>query len=250
MKLQDLVDWHKWLGAVATIFIIILSITGVMLIHTVDLNLQEKFVDSGWLLSWYDISPKNPPRSYAIDGRIFTQIDAQLYLDNMELPGNSELLRGVALVDNVFVIAFDNSLFLLTAEGEFIERLTSLQGLPQGLLSIGLDPDDKILIKTSQDLYVTDLDFLEWRAAEEENVAWSATTELPAALQAELLGKYRGNGLPVERVVVDMHSGRFLGKYGIWIMDLAVIIFLVLTISGWWAWFKRRALQREIDADV
>jgi len=249
MKLLDLVIWHKWLGAIATIFIIILSITGVLLIHTLDLNLHEKFVDSDWLLSWYDISPKNPPRSYAIDDHIFTQIDEQLYIDNLELPTSDEVLRGVIQVDNEFVIAFDNSLFLLTAEGELIERLSSLQGLPQGLLSIGLNSDDRIIIKTSQDLYVLDLDLIEWRATEEDNISWSASTDLPEELQTELLGKYRGNGLPVERVIVDMHSGRFLGKYGIWIMDLAVIIFLALSISGWWVWFKRRALQKEIDAD-
>ena len=151
MKLQDLVTWHKWLGVFATIFIIILSITGVMLIHTVDLNLQEKFVDSGWLLRWYEISPKNLPRSYAIDDRIFTQIDERLYLDNLELVGNDEVLLGAIKVDNEFVIAFENSLFLLTPEGELIERLTSLQGLPQGLLYMGLSLDDRIFIKTSRD---------------------------------------------------------------------------------------------------
>ena len=250
MKLQDIVNWHKWLGATATIFTIVLSITGVMLIHAVDFKLQEKFVDSGWLLNWYYISPKNPPRSYVIGGRIFTQIDGQLYLDDMILPGNGETLRGVILVNNVFVIAFDNSLFLLTAEGELIERLTSLQDLPNGLLSIGLDSENRIIIKSSQGLYAADLDILEWRAAEEDGITWSVSSELPATLQTELLRMYQGNGLSIERVVVDMHSGRILGKYGVWIMDLAVIVFLAMSISGWWAWFKRRALQREIDAEL
>ena len=76
---------------------------------------------------------------------------------------------------------------------------------------------------------------------------WEKGSASPALI--ELLGKFRGKGLSVERVIIDIHSGRFLGKYGIWIIDVVAIFFLVLSTSGWCVWFKRRALQNEIDAD-
>ena len=54
----------------------------------------------------------------------------------------------------------------------------------------------------------------------------------------------RGSGLPVERVLLDLHSGRIFGKPGVYVVDAAAILFLVLAASGVWLWGKRRASAR------
>jgi len=50
--------------------------------------------------------------------------------------------------------------------------------------------------------------------------------------------------LPMERIMLDLHSGRILGRAGVYIMDAAAIGFLVLAASGVWLWVRRRTSIR------
>ena len=40
--------------------------------------------------------------------------------------------------------------------------------------------------------------------------------------------------LPLERVMLDIHSGRLLGRYGPFLVDGAAFILLLLSLSGIW----------------
>ena len=46
--------------------------------------------------------------------------------------------------------------------------------------------------------------------------------------------------ITLERVVIDIHSGRFFGLSGVVITDLAAIAILFLAFSGVYTWFKKR----------
>ena len=59
-----------------------------------------------------------------------------------------------------------------------------------------------------------------------------------------LQAAYRGYGLTLERVLLDLHSGRVLGSAGVLLVDAAAILFLLLAISGLWLWSRRRTSTR------
>jgi uncharacterized iron-regulated membrane protein len=63
-------------------------------------------------------------------------------------------------------------------------------------------------------------------------------------LKETLEKTYRGVGLPLERVMLDLHSGRILGRAGVYLVDTAAVLFLLLAISGVWLWARRRASAR------
>lgn len=46
--------------------------------------------------------------------------------------------------------------------------------------------------------------------------------------------------ITLERIVIDIHSGRFFGLPGVVMTDLAALAMLFLTISGVYTWFKKR----------
>ena len=46
--------------------------------------------------------------------------------------------------------------------------------------------------------------------------------------------------ITLERVVIDMHSGRFFGVPGLVMADLAAIAILFLICSGIYVWYKKR----------
>ncbi len=63
-------------------------------------------------------------------------------------------------------------------------------------------------------------------------VEWSIQQKIPDNLYREIKNIYRGDGLPLECVILNLYSGRFFGKIGVFVWDAVGIIILVLALSG------------------
>ena len=69
---------------------------------------------------------------------------------------------------------------------------------------------------------------------------WVAPSTVPGDIKESVLVAFRGQGLPWERVVLDLHSGRIFGNWGSYVMDAAAIILFILVLSGFYKWYIRR----------
>ena len=232
--------WHRKVGITAAFFVMLLVVTGLILNHTNRFNLQNIFVQSEKLLEWYHIQPEGQMKGFRVDQHWFSQIDSRLYFDQMELADHIENLYGAVRISDGFVIALDESLLILTQSGELVERLSGSEGVPAGIKSIGLTSREDIVIKAAHGDYIADLDATEWREEEDLVVNWSVPDEIPEKLSKQLLMLYRGKGLPLERVILDIHSGRILGQAGVLLVDFMALLFLLLAMSGVWMWLKYR----------
>ena len=45
-------------------------------------------------------------------------------------------------------------------------------------------------------------------------------------------------------MLLDLHSGRIFGEYGVYLMDAAAVALLWLSGSGLWVWWQRRRKQK------
>ena len=153
---------------------------------------------------------------------------------------STEIIGSSAIADGLIATAFRNSLFLLSSDGEIIERLTP-ESLPGQLRRIGVLDDERLAVATDQGMYVADQDLIEWQPTTREP-SWSLPAEAPAQIREQLMLAERGAGLTVERVMLDLHSGRLFGAWGPWVFDLAAIIFIVMAITGIIYWWQRRNL--------
>jgi len=232
--------WHRKVGITAAFFVMLLVVTGLILNHTNRFNLQNIFVQSEKLLEWYHIQPEDQMKGFRVDQHWFSQIDSRLYFDQMELADHIENLYGAVRISDGFVIALDESLLILTQSGELVERLSGSEGVPAGIKSIGLTSGGDLVIKAAHGDYIADLDATEWREEEDLVVNWSVPDEIPEKLSKQLLMLYRGKGLPLERVILDIHSGRILGQAGVLLVDFMALLFLLLAMSGVWMWLKYR----------
>jgi len=232
--------WHRKVGITAAFFVMLLVVTGLLLNHTDKLNLQNIFVQSEKLLQWYNIQPKGQIKGFSVDQHWLSQIDGRLYFDQMELTDHIEDLYGAVPISDGFVVALDGSLIILTRSGELVERLSGSEGVPSGIKSIGLSEYGDIVIKAAHGDYIADLDSTEWQEQEGLVVNWSVADEIPEKLREQLLRLYRGKGLPLERVIIDIHSGRILGQAGVLLVDFMALLFLSLAMSGVWMWYKYR----------
>lgn len=232
--------WHRKLGVTVSLFVVLLVITGLMLNHTEQLNLQNIFVKNDVLLEWYHIQPRSKAKGVRVEQSWITQIDNRLYFNQKEIVGHIEHLSGAVKISDGVVVAVDESLLVLTLNGDLVEGLSGTDGVPAGIKSIGLTDGKDIVIRAAHGDYLADIDAVEWQEIEQTSAQWSNTREIPQDLYRQLLILYRGKGLPLERVILDIHSGRIFGQAGVLLIDFMAILFLLLAMSGVWMWFKYR----------
>ena len=118
LKLRSLFRLHRALGASAASFVLMLAVTGVLLNHTEDLHLDNRYVSSSLLLDWYGIKPPREAKSFRVDGHWVTELGERLYFDRSELAesGSSPLLGAVG-VPGMVVVAKRQGLVLLSPSG-------------------------------------------------------------------------------------------------------------------------------------
>lgn len=238
-KLRSFYIWHRYVGLTAALFVITLSITGLALNHTDRLSLAKKYVQSEWLLNWYGIKAPDNLIIFKSPKHLLAYMDSKLYLDNKQIPNNVDKPKGLVSFPHFVAVSLKNEVLLLTHEGEMIERLSAVHGVPAGISKTGIH-NDKIIIKTDTDFYQTDRDFLKWKKINPiKDMQWSKTIEPTADQLKHYSNLYRGKILSLERVILDLHSGSLLGKWGPAVMDIAAILLVFLSLSGFWLWLKQ-----------
>jgi hypothetical protein len=241
-KLRSFYVWHRYMGISAAVFTLVIAVTGVLLNHTEDYQFDSRHVQSDWVLDWYGIKAPQDMHSFAAGDRYITLMGEHLYLNRREIEGDYRQLAGAMLNNDMFVIAVSDSILLLTLRGERIDRLQRSDGIPAGIERIGTDRSGAVIVQTSLDYYQPDADFLHWTRRDKTpaGMHWATPGPLDPRLKSALRNHFRGEVLPLERVILDLHSGRFFGQLGPWIFDAAALLLILLSLSGTWIWLKRR----------
>lgn len=243
---QKALRWHRAVGVCAALFLIFLSVTGLLLMSSDRLGLPHVQIASRWLLDWYGIRPPPPPVGMAVAGHWVTQFGSRVYLDTREVDGVTGVLLGVvASSEDELQIVTDRAVTLVGRDGAVLERLGEEAGLPTGLTAAATDGTGRLLLKTSGGLVAYDDDSGEFAAvAANSSPQWASLQSPPDAIVSALTQGWRGEGLPLERVVLDLHSGRLFGRAGVWVINLASVALLVLACTGVIAWWQRRPRAR------
>jgi len=230
------------MGLSAAVFVLLLASTGLLLNHTSDFGFGKKYVRTGWILDWYGIQAPKQMLSFATGNRYITLMGEDLYINQKELRENSRQLVGASFINDMFVIAVNNSILLLTPDGEQIDYLSGKDGVPSGIQQIGIDAAGSLIVRTDYERYRPDANFLHWKRINNQapNIRWQSPSQISPVFKAALQDHFRGEVLPVERVLLDMHSGRIFGRFGVWVFDAIAILLILLALSGTSIWFKRK----------
>jgi len=242
VKLRSFYLWHRYMGITAGLFVLLVAGTGILLNHTDQLQLDQSHVRSAWVLDWYGIKAPDAMTSFAIDGHHITQMGVHLYLEDREISGEFRKLQGAARIDDTLVVAVDDRLLLLSTDGELVDAMDAGEGIPAGIQSVGRDGQGRLVLKTAVDAYTTDTQFLRWShwQGDAATVTWATPAPVDPGLKQTLQAHYRSEILPLERVLLDLHSGRFFGRFGPWVIDAAATLLAMLSLSGAYMWFRRR----------
>ncbi len=226
---------HRYIGLLSAIVLIMLAITGIALNHTEDLKLDSQMIQSKIILDWYGINSPDIPISYSTEHHWLSQINQQLYFDDKLLLENTDTLLGVVETNDFVITALSSSFLLLSLEGELIEQS------PFNVIEkIGLDQQQRIVIKSSETTMYSDDGLLSWHPHNNLSVKWSETSAAPESIVQNIKNNFRSSILPLERVLLDIHSGRFFGSAGVFIVDISGIMLIILALSGCSIWLKHK----------
>ncbi|MBU3069783.1 PepSY-associated TM helix domain-containing protein [Aestuariicella sp. G3-2] len=229
--------WHRRLGVVAALIVVVVSITGFLLNHTSDLGLGSLPVRQAWLLQHYGVKAPELTSFSVGDGWLSGDDQGYVYLNGQQAAQCRQRLVGGVLTDRWLVVACSHELLLLTPDGDLLERLGETYELPVPLSAIG-QCSGEVCLNNGQTVQA-DLEQVRWEPREDASVDWSRPAALPDELRDRLMHEQLGVQLSWERVMLDLHSGRIGGRLGVWLVDLAAILLLFLAFSGFMLWYQQ-----------
>lgn len=233
---RQLRQLHRYIGAVISVFIVLLTITGILLNHTDTFRLQEKHLRHPALLNWYGIKP--PDITSFMAGNSWISSDTETAYFNSMAIDKCALLTGAIKTPQMIMVSCDNSLLLVTNEGELIEVIDAEMGLP--LPASGLSQDNnRAYLHSGNAFYAINTETLAFTPANGVSSSVIMPVKTPAAIAKNILQQSSAYSINLERVLLDIHSGRIAGTIGVWLIDLAALFLLLLAASGWWIWLKK-----------
>ena len=223
---------HRWVGVSLLLFVLLFSVTGIALNHAGDLELDRRYVGWSWLLDVYGVQVPEPGASFTDRNHRATLLGNRLFLDGRDTGLRDPALSGMAVTGSIIVVGGAHTAYVLTPDGEIIEAMdlgTRLQGPIDKVGRTG----DRVVLRSAGRLYASDPDVTQFEPASDgTGIAWPAATPPDDAEMAVLAEAWRGQGVTVERLLLDLHSGRIFSRVGPWLLDIAALFLIVLSVSG------------------
>lgn len=226
--------WHRRIGTSAALFVIWIVISGWLLNHSDSLGLAQVEFHNAWLAKWYGLPVQSPETMFATGTHTLITNDDNVIFDGHSLGLQKMHPIGMAQSQKFVAIASENFLLLLDHEGHMVDSLNSndlpsphIDKIGVGCGGIALDNKGEIVASS---------DGIEWQPCR-DTIEWSAAQAMPAE-QFKRFQNLLAPNISLEKLVVDLHTGRFFGRYGPWVIDIVGGCLLLLALSGLWLYAR------------
>jgi hypothetical protein len=229
--------WHRRMGAAAALFVLWLAVSGIALNHSADWGLDHKPIDAPWLTNWYGLHAINPETGFRAAGHWLIGTDSRTVIDGQPLSAALPRTLGLAAANGLLFAADASRLIVLDARDQLVDTLQTSDLPISAIRRIG-QGDGVVVIADAQDHQFASRDGLDWESYS-GNAIWAASETLPAPIRAQAARYFRPE-LPLERILLDAHSGRIIGPYGPLLVDAIGVVFMLIALSGIWIYLRRR----------
>lgn len=243
-------NWHGLLGVLVAVPLLFVTVTGLLLNHSEDIGLAKPHVRSEWVMRQYGFELDGDISAFSIVGGGFvSQVDDALIYKAAVKTLSDEVLMGGVRVQNGLCLGTSAEIHYFDGRGELVETLAGAS-LPSGkIVALGRGDEGRLVLRLKNDggkesIVRFDSDLIE---AKEETVAgaqWSEPKTLSDVERNQVNSALIGEGMPLDRVVLDLHSGRLFGSFGKWFMSLFSVLLIGVSISGLVIFFRNRTKRR------
>jgi uncharacterized iron-regulated membrane protein len=233
--------WHRRLGLCASLFLIWLALSGIVMNEAVALHLDAVRVGWPWLMQWYGLRADVPADGFVAAGHALVAADDNAALDGRALQPALQAPLGMVAGGGLLYVATTDSLVLLKMDGARVDKLRAPTLPVKTLQRIGIAGERVAIAGDNGGVYFSD-DGENWQPGDAAAVRWAQPQPLSATQRDAARPVFRP-ALPLSRVLADAHSGRLFGRFGTTLIDIAGLAAMLLAGSGVWM-FWRAARRR------
>lgn len=237
IKLKKIVDLHRYIGLGICIFLVHLAITGIFLNHSIGLRLDKTFITWPWLLNQYNLSVPEPANIFTIGKNNFSTIDGEVFFNDKPIFLAEEDLLGVSQNQDTFILASSSTITVISKEGYIINKENVL---PFTIKNIGINEDEVVINDSEDKIWSSESINGVWELTENRIVQWSMEGSITPTNQEKIRKYFVGDGISLEQVILDFHSGAIFQKAGKLFFDIISILLIILSFTGIWLWTIKR----------
>lgn len=257
---------HKYVGLVTAVIVVIVSITGMLLIHKKALGLNSvsvtlpayappKAADAFDLLAlgadtivvatkqgvyvreagaWTLSLPSPTKKLYRHDGTLYACAKDGLYASAQGTSWtklfSGQEVKALHFSGSTLVIAAAEGIYRKSREGgETWEEVASFSKKPIEIRSFSHDGEGMILVAAKEGVFTAD----------------GAKTLSPETLP---LKEQKREKIDLQKLITDMHTGELFGRYFYLLMDFTALGLVAISVTGVYLWYipaKRKKQKRE-----
>lgn len=235
--------WHRRIGLSVVVMVIFLAISGLLLNHSPSIGLNQQTLRAQWLLDWYGFET-TAFAGFKLEEQWLSHPGGHdLFLNDKPIASCKAPLLGASRTPSLLLALCQGELVILTHEGDLIEKISTLNGLPKNTSALKVE-GEKILISSNEKTLSFNIDTLEAQVSNIHVSEWSKMTPLPQRLIEQLNQQAALPGVSMETLILDLHSGRFFGTAGVLFVDLIGLLICLLALTGLWAWYSHYRLRK------
>ena len=238
--LPKLLKFHNIIGLFVCLVLIHLSVTGIALNHTDRLNLNQTKISWDWLLNTYGISVPETKIAFSVEDNFFHLTNSQIFMNTQSIMRSEDMLVGVIELDSQFIISTTFSIILINKSGDFIRKIKLPEISVPKINKIG-SYSDGIIIEINEIKFMSDKNLENWVPKKNsDTVEWSTEISIPVDMSNQIKTYYVGEGITIEQIILDLHSGVIFKSTGKFIMDIIALLLIFMSVSGVWIWFVKK----------
>ena len=236
-KLKKIVDLHRYIGLGICIFLVHLAITGIFLNHSIGLRLDKTFVTWPWLLNQYNLSVPEPANIFTIGKNNFSTLDGEVFFNDKPIFLAEEELLGASQNRDTFILASSSTISVISNNGFIINKENVL---PFTIKNIGIYGDEIVINDSEDNIWSSESINGVWKLTENIAVEWSREGSITPVNHEKIRKYYVGDGVSLEQIILDFHSGAIFQKVGKIFFDIISILLIILSFTGIWLWTIKR----------
>ena len=236
LKLRKL---HKYLGFAFSLFILHLTVTGILLTYPKTFNIEETHVSNFFILKKYNMDTHREVYGLSNIEDEVVIIKNNIYVNSKFVDKFSdEIINILYQKKEKRIITLSKSIigiyFFENIDGEFeINDIVILENAKK-IKYLGLNSKgDIVFLKNDTEYYKLDDDNLLRLADEKDkNIKWSNISKIDKKLAKYYLKIHQGKGVSLTRILTELHNGKFFGSIFTLILFFSSLSLIFLTLSS------------------
>jgi hypothetical protein len=242
--MRAVVRWHRRIGLFAAALVFVVTLTGLALQHTGQFGLNRVTVTNRAITSLYFDEDPEPALALRGAGPELVWRAGMLYSVAAQPVPLREQPVGAVDTQTGIVIATARELYVLSRQGALVEHLDASL-LPGAPAAIGRSAQGTVVLRAASGVYAASEDLAQFRPHTAEDVRWSSVEPVAPNNLPDFVARAAPTGLPLDRILLDLHTGRLFGPVGVVIVNAASAAFLILAVTGLITALRRNGGRRE-----